>query len=121
VYAGAHEDILIWRSKQKYMERLRTPGVWLGAKRAIANVTIDTTVFLDEGDLMILYTDGITEARNAKGKMLELDGLVSIIEQVVERTPEEIRDYVMMKTREWMKEQQDDISIVVLRRKGAGR
>lgn len=121
VYAGAHEDILIWRSKQKYMERLRTPGVWLGAKRAISNVTIDTSVFLDEGDLMILYTDGITEARNARGKMLELDGLVSIIEKVVDRTPEEIRDHVIMKTREWMKVQDDDISIVVLRRKGTGK
>jgi phosphoserine phosphatase RsbU/P len=118
VYAGAHEDILIWRSKQRYMERLRTPGVWLGAKKAISNVTIDTSVFLDEGDLMILYTDGITEARNAQGKMLELDGLVKIVEKAVDRTPAEIRDYVIAKTREWMKVQDDDISIVVLRRKG---
>jgi PAS domain S-box-containing protein len=117
VYAGAHEDILVWRSRGRYMERLRTPGVWLGAKRAIRNVTIDTTVTLDPGDLMILYTDGITEARNAAGKMLDLDGLSAIIESVVDRTPEEIRDCVIAKTRAWMKEQHDDISIVVLRRK----
>jgi phosphoserine phosphatase RsbU/P len=81
-----------------------------------SNVTIDTTVNLDEGDLMILYTDGITEARNKAGKMPELDGLVEILTPVVDRTPEEIRDHVLAKTREWMKEQADDISIVVLRR-----
>jgi PAS domain S-box-containing protein len=117
VYAGAHEDILIWRAKERRMERMRTPGVWLGAKRAISNVTIDTTVHLGEDDVMILYTDGITEARNAEGKMLELDGLVEIIEQVADRPPEEIRDFVLAKTRAWMREQLDDISIVVARRK----
>lgn len=116
VYAGAHEDILVWRAKDRRMERFRTPGVWLGAKRAISNVTIETTVHLGEDDLMILYTDGITEARNAAGKMLELDGLVDMIEPVVDKTPEEIRDHVLARTRAWMREQADDISIVVCRR-----
>jgi serine phosphatase RsbU (regulator of sigma subunit) len=52
-----------------------------------------------------------------EGKMLELDGLVEIIEQVADRPPEEIRDFVLAKTRAWMREQLDDISIVVARRK----
>lgn len=116
MFAGAHEDILLWRAQTRMLEKLRTPGVWLGAKRGISNVTIDTTVTLYEGDLMILYTDGITEARNAQGKMLELEGLSAIIREVIDRTPEEIRDHIVARTRAFMKTQHDDISVVVVRR-----
>jgi len=116
VFAGAHEDILLWRARGKYMEKLRTPGVWLGAKRRISNVTIDTTLQLEENDVLVLYTDGITEARNAAGKQLELDGLISIITPVADRPPAEIRDHILAKTRSWMREQHDDISCVVVKR-----
>jgi PAS domain S-box-containing protein len=117
VFAGAHEDILLWRARGKHMERLRTPGVWLGAKRGISNVTIDTAIQLEDNDIMILYTDGITEARNAEGKQLELDGLIEMIKPVTDRSPEEIRDHILAKVRVWMREQHDDISCVVLKRK----
>ena len=116
VFAGAHEDILVWRANARRMEKIRTPGIWLGAKREIRNVTIDTSLRLDDGDLMILYTDGITEARDANGTQLELDGLIVAIEDVVDESPEEIRDHVIARTRAWMTEQADDISIVVVRR-----
>jgi PAS domain S-box-containing protein len=116
VFAGAHEDILLWRARSREMERIRTPGVWLGAKRTINDVTIDTSIFLEEGDVMVLYTDGITEARNAAGKQLELDGLVDIVESIVDRSPEEIRDHVLARTRSWMHVQHDDMTVVVVRR-----
>lgn len=118
VFAGAHEDVILWRSSTRTIERIRTPGVWLGAKRGIRNVTIDTTFNLEPDDLLVLYTDGITEARNASGEQLELDRLVAMIEEVVDAPVEEIRDHVIAKTRSWMKEQHDDISLVVVRRKG---
>jgi PAS domain S-box-containing protein len=118
VYAGAHEDILIWRARDRHFDKLRTPGVWLGAKRTISNVTIDTTIHLEDDDVMVLYTDGITEARNAQGKMLELDGFISMLEPVMDRSSEEIRDHVLARTRAYMREQHDDISIVVARRTG---
>jgi PAS domain S-box-containing protein len=117
VFAGAHEDVLLWRAGQRRTERIRTPGVWLGAKRQISNVTIDTMINLEENDLLVLYTDGVTEARNAAGKQLELDGLVAVVEEVVDRSVEEIRDHILAKTRAWMTQQQDDITIVVVRRR----
>ena len=115
-FAGAHEDILLWRARTRQMERIRTPGVWLGAKRTINDVTIDTTVAMEEGDVMVLYTDGITEARDASGTLLELDRLVEIIESVIDRSPEDIRDHVLARARAWMHVQQDDMTIVVVRR-----
>ena len=118
VFAGAHEDLLIWRARERCMERIRTPGVWLGARRRIGDVLIDTAVMLEPGDLMVIYTDGITEARNAQGAQLELDGLIAMLEEVVDRTPDEIRDHVIARTRAWMVEQHDDLTLVVVRRTG---
>src|SRR6185503_11829920 len=78
-FAGAHEDILLWRARGRRLERIRTPGVWLGAKRGISDVTLNTTLSLEPNDLLVLYTDGITEARNKAGKQLELDGLSAMV------------------------------------------
>jgi PAS domain S-box-containing protein len=116
VFAGAHEDVILRRASNKRFEKIRTPGVWLGAKRGISNVTFDTSLQLEPGDLMVLYTDGITESRDASGKMLDLDGLIEIIEEVAERRVEEIRDHVMARVQTRMARQDDDMSIVVLRR-----
>ena len=118
VFAGAHEDLLLWRARDRCMARIRTPGVWLGARRGIGDVLIDTAVTLEPGDLLVIYTDGITEACNAAGQQLELDGLIAILEEVVDRTPDEIRDHVIARTRAWMVEQHDDLTLVVVRRTG---
>lgn len=117
VFAGAHEDILLRRASTKRFESIRTPGVWLGAKRGIGNVTIDTTVQLEDDDLLVLYTDGITEARDGNGKQLELEGLIEWLTPVAERPVEEIRDHIMAKARARSAKQDDDMTFVVMRRK----
>ena len=38
----------------------------MGAKRDIAAGTVDSTARLEPGDLLVLYTDGLTEARAAE-------------------------------------------------------
>lgn len=119
VFAGAHEDVLVWRAAQRRMERIRTPGVWLGAKRGIKDVTIETALQLEPGDVMILYTDGITEARATSGAMLELDGLVRIADEAIDRPVEALRDHIVARTRAWMARQDDDITLMVLRRRPA--
>ncbi|HWO22004.1 MAG TPA: SpoIIE family protein phosphatase [Kofleriaceae bacterium] len=118
VFAGAHEDLLLWRARDRCMERIRTPGVWLGARRGIGDVLIDTAVPLEPGDLMVIYTDGITEARDAAGQQLALTGLIAILEEVVDQTPDEIRDHVIARMRAFMAEQLDDLTLVVVRRTG---
>ncbi|MEO8700997.1 MAG: SpoIIE family protein phosphatase [Kofleriaceae bacterium] len=116
VFAGAHEDIIVVRATG-HVETIRTPGVWLGAKRGIANVTIDTTLTLEDGDLMVLYTDGITEARDCRGTQLELERLCAMVNAVAACTPGEICDHVIAQTKAWAVKQDDDMSIVVVRRK----
>jgi phosphoserine phosphatase RsbU/P len=116
VFAGAHEDILIARKKKRKIDVLHTPGTWLGARRDISRVTVDATLTLEEGDLLVLYTDGITEAMDDNGEQFGIDRLSAVIETQQDSSPADIRDHVMRSVRAWSKHQEDDISILIARR-----
>jgi sigma-B regulation protein RsbU (phosphoserine phosphatase) len=116
IFAGAHEDVLIWRARTRKFESIPTPGVWLGMKREVAGATVETRLQLEQNDMLVLHTDGIIMARNAQGKQLELSGLSRILEEVADRPVEAIRDHVIARTRAWMAEQRDDMSIVIVRK-----
>jgi sigma-B regulation protein RsbU (phosphoserine phosphatase) len=114
VFAGAHEDILLRRHTGRF-EKIRTPGVWLGAKKGIANVTLDTTLSLDEGDLVVLYTDGITEARNDRGEQYGFDRLCTVVHGLRDQPIEQIRDRVLDDVSCWSTRRDDDATLVLLR------
>ncbi|HWU89556.1 MAG TPA: SpoIIE family protein phosphatase [Kofleriaceae bacterium] len=115
-FAGAHEEILVARAAGGPCERVATPGTWIGAMPDVTRVTKDSTLALEPGDLMVLYTDGITEARGRDGHQFG-DRLATIIEEARAEPVETVRDRVMDAVRAWEVEQEDDISIVVIRRR----
>ena len=79
-FAGAHEEILIRRAATGRCERIETPGPWVGAKRDISAGTVDSTARLHPGDLLVLYTDGLTEASaDDGGARFGSDWLVALI------------------------------------------
>jgi len=61
-YAGAHEDIIIC-SPSGSVRTIPTHGSWLGISANIGHELESRTIQLAPGDLVVLYTDGIPEAR----------------------------------------------------------
>jgi sigma-B regulation protein RsbU (phosphoserine phosphatase) len=96
------------------VERFGLPGTLLGG---FAKVTlrIDETV-LRPGDTMLLYTDGLTEARNGNRTMLDDEGLERILGGVRTATAtelvESIRDGALAFSAGTIR---DDIAIVAIR------
>lgn len=113
-FAGAHEDIILCRKGATVCELIPTPGPWLGAMRDISRVTQDSTLVLEPGDLMVLYSDGLTESRGADGKEWGIRGLCQTIVEASNLTVEEIRDRIFAAVEGY--KQDDDRSLVVLRR-----
>lgn len=113
--AGAHEDILICRKRTRKIEIMRPAGTWLGARPDISRVTVDSSFNLEDGDLLVLYTDGVTEAMNAQRKQFDIERLWDSIERLQDLSPEQIRDQVLSEVRGWMAEQDDDLTLVVMR------
>jgi serine phosphatase RsbU (regulator of sigma subunit) len=82
-HAGLHQDLLIYRAETKRVDCIPSEGAWLGLMDDIDRLLKVGTFHLAPGDVLFLYTDGITEAvRVGDGKMLDNDGLTAILEEL---------------------------------------
>jgi phosphoserine phosphatase RsbU/P len=116
LYAGAHEEIAIYRAGQGRVERLPTLGVWAGIGRNYpAGTTADRELVLEPGDTVLLHTDGITEARNSAREMFGLSRLCGVLEQTADRDVEGIRNQILAEVANFTPTQADDMTVVVLR------
>ena len=78
--------------------------------------------FLQPGDYIVFFTDGITEARNAQGEFLDDEGLEAIISSRAWSSAQELLTGIIMAVDEFSTgaPQADDFTVVVLRRLIAG-
>jgi sigma-B regulation protein RsbU (phosphoserine phosphatase) len=107
--------MLIYRAATRRCEEVRTQGMWLGIMADISTPTVDHTLQLNDGDIMVLYTDGVTEAMNEATEQFGLTRLAQVVERNGERDSREILDAVLSEVRGWMHVQHDDITALVLR------
>ena len=114
-FAGAHEEIVIVRARDGRAERIATKGPWVGLVPRIDAHVVDAQLRLDDGDLLVLYTDGLTEATNAEGEMFGSERLCEHIERLRDAPVDRIRDEVLDAVAGWMHVQRDDMTIVVAR------
>jgi phosphoserine phosphatase RsbU/P len=125
-YSGAgHENILIYRKKEKKVIAQKTGGIALGMIPDIKNIAKENAIQLEDGDFFILYTDGITEARNAKNEMYGIDRLVESINKYC--SPGAKSEHIFNAiTREFSHfvgqgyEQADDITLIVVKKRHKG-
>jgi sigma-B regulation protein RsbU (phosphoserine phosphatase) len=118
-YAGAHEKILLYRRATGAVELLETDGTWLGMQEDIGPFLEEREVELQPGDAMLLYTDGVTEARSPQGAQYNLERLAEVLKRqgaVPRPSAEKIRDGVIEDVMAWSRARQDDITVLVLRR-----
>ena len=75
------------------------------------------TIRLSPGDLLVLYTDGITEARNREGEEFGTGRLMDTVRELAPKTPQEIVDAVVSRVMTFAgsEPQADDITILVVR------
>jgi serine phosphatase RsbU (regulator of sigma subunit) len=112
-FAGGHQYIVVCRADGS-ITRVQTPGPWLGITDSMPSAP-DYQLVLSRGDLMVLYTDGIIEARSRDGELFEMERLCAAIQRSCHASVVEIRDAVMSRVRSFMHEQEDDITLLVMR------
>jgi serine phosphatase RsbU (regulator of sigma subunit) len=115
-FAGAHEEIVICRA-DGHCELVATPGSWIGAIRRLPPQP-ETSCTLSPGDVVLLFTDGVHEARNARKEELGLDRLCTELTRVRTRSVEGIRDHLLQVVDRWMAQQDDDVTLMVARYRG---
>ncbi|KYF71783.1 phosphoserine phosphatase [Sorangium cellulosum] len=114
-FAGAHDDIIVCRARTRRCVCIPSTGVWIGALPVIDAMTRDAEFVLEDGDLLVLYSDGVTEARNAHHEQFGLERLCSTIESAQSASVYDIRDRVLREVDGWCASPDDDITLVVAR------
>ena len=77
-HAGLHMDLLHYRAACDRVERIPTNGMWVGVVDDIAPLVEDSSFDLEEGDILLLFSDGITEAM-VGDRRLGTDGLAALL------------------------------------------
>jgi DNA-binding LacI/PurR family transcriptional regulator/serine phosphatase RsbU (regulator of sigma subunit) len=114
-FAGAHEDMLVLRADTGQVEVVQTLGTWVGATRDIASATQDSSLRLCDGDVLLLYTDGVIEARNRAGEYFGIERLTAELGRSGGGSALQIRDRLCSAVTEFMAQQHDDIALLVAR------
>ena len=120
IHAGSHLDIIIYRDKTKTCELVATKGVYLGLIPDASRSLFDNTFSLNKNDLMLLYTDGVTEARNKDNRndLWGEDKLQNMLIKYSSNEVEAIKDAIVKKVLDWCgNKPDDDITMVLIKMK----
>jgi sigma-B regulation protein RsbU (phosphoserine phosphatase) len=111
--AAGHPPLLLSRGGK--LERIESNGLVFGVT-AEPNYPVHD-MRISAGDRFLLYTDGVIEPENAKGKPFGDSKLEQVVLEAQMRPPSELVDRLLTEIRSWQPAslaQQDDITLVVI-------
>ncbi len=121
-YTGAgHEHLLVYKAKNNKVYKIKSGGVALGMIRDSSKLLKEQEIKFEKDDVIILYTDGITEARyrsEQNGILFGIDRIVESIMKIEVKTAENIFRQITIDLSAFMgyrHKQYDDISLLVAR------
>jgi serine phosphatase RsbU (regulator of sigma subunit) len=118
--AGQHEKVIVVRSETRDVELIDTTdlGCTVGLIDDIAPMLEETSFDLSPGDLVVLYTDGITEAENVSQEQYGEERLVEGLLRLHDLPLPEMIAQLFRDVTEWVGAAPiyDDITLVLIRR-----
>lgn len=118
-YLRAGHNPILYKKANGEMEWQQPRGVAIGMCKgeAFNKVMEEYTVELSKGDVLILYTDGITEAQNEKEEFYDEKRLYKLIKREKTTSAKELRDLIIEDVRTFVGDalQYDDMTLVVIK------
>lgn len=116
VNAGHNPPLVLrWKDGRCELSALQTQGTPVGA---LDDAEYTSATFqLEKGDVLVAYTDGITEAENPQGEMWGQVRLEKLLRTCRDRNPKQIIKCILDELAAFSKgrPQRDDVTLVVLR------
>jgi PAS domain S-box-containing protein len=115
-YANAgHNRPLLLPAGETVCRELDAEGIIFGVTKETAFE--EKSIALNPGDLVLLYTDGITEAQNPKGEFFGTERLARLLATQSPNAPQEIINKIVTELRSFCEGASfdDDVSMVVLK------
>jgi serine phosphatase RsbU (regulator of sigma subunit) len=111
---AGHLPVMVKRQNSTF-EMFTTKGIALGIKE-LDNVELQT-IKIEAGDYLVFYTDGVTEAQNAKNELYTEERLKESIKSFNGSSSKELVEHIMQGVQTFVqeKEQYDDITLLVFK------
>lgn len=117
-YSNAgHNPILVYKAEKDVVEVHTVKGVALGFLEDYSYR--EAKLEVEKGDIIVLYTDGITEAENCKKELFGIERLKNVVYNHKNKSAEKIKEAILESVVSFReeREQVDDITFVVLKSK----
>ena len=116
-FTGAKANILVYKKKTNKLTLVRGIRRTIGQK-FFKDIEFENQVFfLENNDILFLFTDGYKDQNNSQRVRLGMKKFQSILLENIDRPMEEIKQELETFLNDWMKgtEQRDDITVLGLR------
>lgn len=112
-YSGMHQDLLLYSAKEKIVHIKETNGSWLGYFELYNDYPLDQ-LLMKKDDVLLLFTDGITESMNSSGEMFDINGLAKLLNESGKNSVQEIKEKILNSLKHYRTE--DDITFMILKK-----
>ena len=116
---AGHNWPLHYCSQTRQLHEIKPKGISIGLsdRTVFRSLLEEQKIPLGQGDLLLLYSDGITEAANPNQQMFELAGLKTVVEENVNESSETIVQLVDARLHRFLDgdEFQDDATMLAIK------
>ncbi len=114
--AGHHQDVLVYQAAQSKVTAVPTKGTWLGITDQIESFMEVRTIDIAENDVVLFFTDGVTECTNAEGEMFGQERLQQVFARSADLPVEKALERILDEVRSYQVDQEDDITLILLKK-----
>jgi len=112
---AGHPVAYLWKNKEKNVRSLDKGGLPVGMfeDEKYENEQIQ----LHTGDVLVIYTDGVTEARNDSGELYNEERLLKVFSENAKKSVDGLLEKILNSVKNYQgnMQQKDDITLVVLK------
>jgi serine phosphatase RsbU (regulator of sigma subunit) len=114
-YAGVHDDIVRWRARDRTCQPLTATGHWRGLGPSADGCEVASQLEVEAGDILVVYTDGITERHDAHGGQYGVRGLCDAVSAASILPAAQILDHVWASIGRFQESPKGDATLAVFR------
>jgi len=118
---AGHNWPLYYCAQTRTMSELKPRGMSIGLveNEQFSDYLEEEKIYLNQGDFLLLYSDGVTEATNSQNRMFETSGLKSAISESAHESSDIIIGQINSRLHQFVKsdELQDDATMVAIKMK----
>ncbi|MCH6569582.1 MAG: SpoIIE family protein phosphatase [Acidobacteria bacterium] len=114
-YLGAgHNPVYLYRAATDEIEELHSEGLILGAFESVSYNS--RPLQLNPGDVLVVYSDGVTDAENPQGEMFEEERFLQVIQSNASAGVEVLKEKILEALDQFTEgmAQTDDITFVLI-------